>query len=406
MLEIHLRYVRSFLEDASRKVPPELGIDFEGVLQKISSVPHGSNLVVSPSTVLPMIEDSVQGDASFRPQSPDLSHATFLISVLERVEGHTADGNSHGLADKLFNVSLKGLKSSGATSLPPKDEVDGLIDNVFAVKHPMLAFLHEQYFRDTVELVYTAATRDEAIDRFLPMLHMALALGYLFSSKAHRAGCSTAQQKAVNHYLAGQNLLQPLQMTSMIALQSLLCSIVWLVSTCRTAQAHPQVGLAVSLALRLGIHTSSGSLPLEERLLRARVFAAVSYIDMYVSMLLDAPRCLSQVENRSGCHKELALQAATGVKPHISAMLHHLSLLNACVSEADSEAHERAANSLSFEKLQAVREWKEKIGSLSQIRGVSQQEERYLSFFPCQAWLTRPGCASSWRSCTTSSSYT
>lgn len=327
MLEIHLRYVRSFLEDASRKVPPELGIDFDGVLQKISSVPLDPD-ATSHATSAPSASSDVIREKPSSHKAPGISHLAFLTSIVEIL----GDGPSaaHGLLERLFDVPLKESHAE-LPSLPPKKEAMEVIDSLFAAQHPMLIFLHEQYFRDTVELVYTAASRDEAIERFLPMLHIALALGYLFSIRAHRhAGCESVERKAMHHYLAGRNMLQPLRINSMIALQSLLCAIIFLISTCRIAQAHPLIGLAASLTMRLGLHANNAALPAGEKLLRLRALAAVVQVDIYTSMLLELPEFLQQAKIDFSRFNELEAKATEEGEMHVCASLRHLSLLKMC----------------------------------------------------------------------------
>jgi hypothetical protein len=329
MLEIHLRYVRSFLEDAARKVPPELGIDFEDVLRKISSVP------IDP-TASPHVASAPSGDVGAGTEDPSnnrpgrLSHTDFLKSIIEFLDSDSS-GQSFDEVKRLLDLPLADTSKAATTPLPPKVEAIVLINSLFSAQHPMLSFLHEQYFRDTVELVYNAESRDEAIDRFLPMLHIALALGYLFSSETHREhSCDSMLQRAMQHFLTGRGMLQPLRVNSMMALQTLLCAVVWLISTGRVAQAHPLIGLSVSLALRLGLHTKHAGLPAEETMLHAKVMVSIWQVDMHVSMLLDLPGFLQNVEHEALSLDEVQDKAARDEDRRVTASLQHYSLLRLC----------------------------------------------------------------------------
>jgi hypothetical protein len=338
MLEIHLRYVRSFLEDAARKVPPELGIDFEDVLRKISSVPIDAN-ASPPAASVPSAGVDAGTAGSPTDNLSRLSHPDCLKSIVELLDDGPP-GQSYDAVNELFDRPLANAPKAATSPLPPKTEALVLINSLFSAQHPLLAFLHEQYFRDTVDLVYNAESRDEAIDRFLPMLHIALALGYLFSKQTHREeGCEIAQQKSMQHFMTGRSMLQPLRVHTMMALQTLLCAVVWLISTGRVVQAHPLIGLSASLALRLGLHTRHTGLPMEETMLHAKVMVSILQADMFVSMLLELPGFLQNVEYESVSLDEVQAKAAQDKDKRVTASLQHYSLLKLCrTKQTDVEA--------------------------------------------------------------------
>lgn len=299
MLEVHLRYVRAFLQDAARKVPPELGIDFEGVLHKIStaayeppSPPSGSN-----GTSTPAFKDLVASpiSASANPYPPDVqegaSQHAFIVGILDLLNGgQLGSTDDISAVTSLFDLPMPALERSRKVALPSRSQAMALVDALFGARHPMLAFLHEHYFRDMVELVYEVNGPDQGVERFLPMLHFAFALGHLFAPGEHRLdGCKHAHREALRHFQAGKILLQPLEMNNLTALQTVLCAVVFLLSTCRVAAAHPLIGIATTLALRLGLHVRAMSLPDEERYMRAKVFATVFHVDLYASIVLGLP---------------------------------------------------------------------------------------------------------------------
>ncbi|ETN41010.1 uncharacterized protein HMPREF1541_02943 [Cyphellophora europaea CBS 101466] len=318
MLEVHLRYVRSFLQDAARKVPPELGIDFEDVLRKISSAapdvpsPGHDGDVVSRSAFKDLLEpDNAYNNivSPLDPQGP--SQFSFMLQLVQAISGsgNLSDSESSVL-ESLFSGPLPDIDDMDRVSLPPRQLSMSLIDALFAGQHTMPIFLHERYFRDMVDLVYKVQSSHDAIDRFLPLLHFTLALGYLYAKPEHQAaGCENAHREAFRHYQAGQELLQPLDMSSLNGLQTVLCGIAFLISTCRLTVAHPLIGVACSLALRLGLHTKSDGLSSEEQQLRLRVFAAVLHADLYASLVMGLPTFLHPQKSSLALLDELALAA-------------------------------------------------------------------------------------------------
>lgn len=400
MLEIHLRYVRNFLQDASRKVPKELGVDFEGVLRKISGA----------VSVLPETDDEGTGSGdplseragneqsnrrlssrdqfdgrSPRSQYAKIPHPAFLKMLVQELGGAdfaAADGFSETV-DNLFNMPLDDERVAATAALPSRQQALRLIDAVFDSQHPMLAFLHEQYFRDTVDMVYTATSKDDAIDRFLPLLHIILGLGYLYCRSVHeaghnegRAGCEVALEKATAHYLSSRALLQPLGLSTMTTLQALLCSVVWLISTCRIEEAHPSIGLAVSLALRLGLHVSNISLPAEEKMLRGKVFAAIVHIDAYASMILGLPMFLGQADVDFDMFDGLVKQATAERDGQTSAALAQLSLLLICRRDHGNVAATDTDTGL---RMQQIKSWEKKSATLLRhVAGDEYRNKRYV----------------------------
>lgn len=296
LLEVHLRYVSSFLQDAARRVPPELGIDFEGVLRKLHSlgpeVPDRSGDNESaPASVFGDGMDVEYADSpTMRPSSmpSGASQQSFLLELVQRM-GCGSGGSQTELhaVTTLFSVPLPEMSDWASTPIPSQDRAMLLIDALFSSKLPGLAFLHERHFRDMVDLVYESDTPDEGIVRFLPLLHIALALGYLCAPGEHRThGCDHVHDQATRHYQAGQELLEQLEMNNLIALQTVVCAAIFLMSTCRFVAARPLIGLASSLALQLGLHKPSVDLRMEEIRIRAGVFVAILHLDLSASVVL------------------------------------------------------------------------------------------------------------------------
>lgn len=345
MLEVHLRYVRSFLRDAAHKVSPELRADFENVLQKISTVASESSSPPDAS------ESSHQAVMDEIPGYPNLSETTtrssdvlqavsqqsFLRRISQLASGAVNIGNESSAITALFSLPLPEQEAMSAAALPSRRRAMVLIDALFDCQLPLLAFLHERYFRDMVDMLYETDFLDEGVQPFRPLLHFALALGCLFLQTDHETDeCQQAQTEAMQHYMAGQALLQPLMSSNLTALQTVLCAVVFLLSTCRMTMAHPLIGLACSLALRLGLHAKNANLPAEEQLFRARACTAVLHMDILASLVLGLPPFIQQREVDLSVFDHLASEAYQHGHWQTVASVAQLKLLFACRSNEDA----------------------------------------------------------------------
>jgi hypothetical protein len=392
MLEVHLRYVRAFLQDAARKVPPELGIDFEGVLHKIStaafeppsppgqsngsSTPAHRDVLASPSSAT-VVPSNVQEGAS---------QLSFIVEVAELLNAHQA-GWQHDVSTitSLFNLHLPDCERSHAVTLPSKSQASALVDALFSAQHPLLAFLHELYFRDMVDLVYQMKGPDQGIERFLPMLHFAFALGHLFAQGEHRLdGCKHAHKEALRHFQAGRVLLQSLEMNNLTALQTVLCAVVFLMSTCRVASAHPLIGMATSLALRLGLHTCATSLPQEERFMRAKVFTTVFHVDLFASIILGMPSFIQPRKVDMAIFNDLRQGGMPLDDLYSATAVAQLKLLIICKTNEEMTARPDGTGQISFkshvkEAGARLREWRDDISSLLKEVRDNSSGARYIS---------------------------
>lgn len=236
-----------------------------------------------------------------------LSEVSFILRTLELFDrGAYSPHASLGPAMAIFNLPLPieaSTHSSPARSpdanvnspMPERATTMELIGSLFARSHVFLSFLHEQHFRSMVGLLYDPrSSHGDAYNRFLPLFHHVVALGYLFCRPQHQDyGCKFVLGEAMKHFQAGQRLLDVTRCDDLISIQALLCGIVFLMSTSRIAPAHTLIGLASSSAMRLGLHCTTGDSPQmlpDEKHMRVLVFATVVKLDMYASLILDLPR--------------------------------------------------------------------------------------------------------------------
>lgn len=377
---MHLRYVYSFLQDAARKVPPELGIDFEGVLQKIRSVASEvpSRVIGNESGQVPVFKDVMDIEYAASPAthassiSGDVSQQSFILRVIQLMVRDIGNSQNESRAvAALFDADLPDMPDQAPAPLPPQGRAMLLIDGLFNSQQPMLAFLHEPYFRDMVDLVYQADSPDDGIDRFIPLLHFVLALGHLSAEQEHAThACNHPHHEAIRHYHAGQELLQQLEMNNLIALQTVLCAAVFLISTCRLATARPLIGLASSLVLQLGLHETSVDLPTEWHKIRAGIFLAVLHLDMYASVILGMPSFLQPQDLDLTLIDNLASESSQQDDWHTVTSVAQFRLLLICKSNEDSviasgiTGKDKSRHTVVDEACARLRGWMDRVGWL------------------------------------------
>lgn len=96
----------------------------------------------------------------------------------------------------------------------------------------------------------------------------------------------------MRQFTVARTMLDIAHIRTVVSLQSILCVILYLISSARMASAHTFLGAACASALRQGLHfrsTHESSFPEKEKTVRRRVFWTVMNLDMYVSGVLGLP---------------------------------------------------------------------------------------------------------------------
>lgn len=260
------------------------------------------------------------------------SEFSFILHTLELFQQGSAVPPEKRLlvVSNLFSLPLspppQNVQSSLAAFFPSHDDVLALVDAVLSKNHPMLCFLSEHHVKDVVRGTLSAST-----DKHVPLLHMILALGCLFDPSKHRGeGCRDTMHRATDHFHMGVALLKPLEVNDITSLQTLVCAVVFLVSTSRITAAHSLIGTACSSVLRLGLHTL-GSDPLGTtpagRVSRIRLLATVMRLDLFASLVLDLPPFLHRDAVPPALLARLASEAEAEQDLVSAAALRHVCLL-------------------------------------------------------------------------------
>ncbi|RVX70396.1 hypothetical protein B0A52_05895 [Exophiala mesophila] len=272
--------------------------------------------------------------------------------------------------------------------LPNKDDATRLLDTVFKRTHPFLGFLHEPSFCSMVTILYGQSPEEnDTRTQFLPLFHHAIALGYLWDRDWHRQrGCDVAMDSAMFHFKIGQKLLDTTQLDSLVSLQALLCSAIFLISTSRISRAYAFLGLASSTAIRLGLHcdvTSKPNIAWQERSMRIAAFISLGRLDLYASLVLDLPALLPDTVLDTGINTVYATLGHCGTREvdnTIEASIQHLELLRftsttrraVFTDVTTGEAVESIDSNLLGALDERLRHWTQKISHL--LAQVTQQE--------------------------------
>ncbi|KAJ9499933.1 Gypsy retrotransposon integrase-like protein 1 [Exophiala xenobiotica] len=180
--------------------------------------------------------------------------------------------------------------------LPSRQTATELLDVAFGQTYQLLQFLDEPDFQRQTDRIYELDPIDfaDSDHDFLPLFYAVTAIGYLFDRKMHeKYGCKGAVNQAMRHFIAARRMVNLDHCTDIVSLQTLLCFILFLMSTARLANAHTYLGLAVAAAMRMGLHTRTCSTPENlselEKDVRRRVFWTIVKLDIYSGTVLGLP---------------------------------------------------------------------------------------------------------------------
>jgi hypothetical protein len=146
------------------------------------------------------------------PWEPKFYGAPSGLAFLHRTEeffnprGELADDwdSTKSVISQLFDAPLPNDPPGGANNfptvqLPHKEKVSAMLITLFRATYLVFPILHEPTFYQDVDRLYTKdpIEYDEADRAFLPLFHLTLALGYLFSRDSHQNyGCQKAVTEA------------------------------------------------------------------------------------------------------------------------------------------------------------------------------------------------------------------
>ena len=95
----------------------------------------------------------------------------------------------------------------------------------------------------------------------------------------------------MRHFIAARRMIDLDRCRDIPTLQTLLCLVLFLISTARLATAHTFIGLAVAAAMRMGLHSQASCEGLSdvEKYVRRRTFWTIVKLDIYSGTVLGLP---------------------------------------------------------------------------------------------------------------------
>ena len=206
----------------------------------------------------------------------------------------------HTALTHLFDTPLpdkQALSSNVPIShlLPSRDTATRLLHIVFEQTHQLFQFLDEPSFHEAANRIYDTDPIEftDSDHDFLPLFFAVMAIGYLFDPERHQKyGCRRTIDQAMRHFIAARQMIDVTRCHDLIALQTVLCFVLFLMSTARLATAHTYVALAAAAAMRMGLHaqtSTTGDFPQEEKDARRRIFWTIVKLDIYTGTILGLP---------------------------------------------------------------------------------------------------------------------
>lgn len=370
-LQNHVSQARGWLQTIKDKNPGHVaGLDLDECIRILDfTVPD--HIPSSPSPLqTPGVEateghghmperhsNMLMGHDRFVEKEPEVScfygaysDISFILRTIELLETRpSSDSQDQRLRDicNLFSRPLQVQPDSLDSNLSIYDVPDNatkLLDAVFSRGNLMLCFLVEKPLRDAA-----ADPRNRSTPRNrLQLLHLVLALGYLYSPEEHGGHqCEDALRQATKHFCTGMMAGMAGLGQDLTSVQTLLCAIVFLFSGYRTSMAHSLIGTVCSSALRLGLlftPSVASDATGDVETMRIRLLAAVLVADMLGSMILDLPPFVHRDTIPRARLLELATEAEARDDLLTAALLRQCSLLLVPLSARTHAVGGSAAN--------------------------------------------------------------
>ncbi|KAI5781651.1 fungal-specific transcription factor [Peziza echinospora] len=178
------------------------------------------------------------------------------------------------------------------TKLPVREVADILVECCFEDACALMRFIHRPSFDRSVDRIYNIPRADwnQNDKRFLPLLYLSFAVGYLFAGD-REDGVMRATSEGTKYFLAGRCMIEITDCRDIMSIQAVILMIIFLQSSTKMSTCYSYVGIALSAALRMGLHrTIELNMTPIERETRKRIFWTVRKMDTYVSALLGLPK--------------------------------------------------------------------------------------------------------------------
>ncbi|KAI5804462.1 fungal-specific transcription factor domain-containing protein [Geopyxis carbonaria] len=194
--------------------------------------------------------------------------------------------------------SPQGESLPDTSLLPSKEVVNILVETCLDYACVLMRFIHRPTFMAMLKRIYETSPEnyDEEENTFLPLLYLALGVGCLFVSDTEKLGIGNCHDEAIKYFSAGRRMIEMTDIRDIYSLQAVLLMIIFLQSSARMSTCYSYVAIALSAAVRMGLHRSLPDTKFNpvEREIRKRIFWTCWKMDTYVGALLGLPKGISQ----------------------------------------------------------------------------------------------------------------
>lgn len=183
--------------------------------------------------------------------------------------------------DNLPDITLFPVKKEKAIEL-----VETCLDKACV----LMRFVHKPTFMAMTDRLYKLRPEDYEDDEntFLPLFYLALAVGCLFLEGDENYN----KESSMKFFTAGRRMIEMTDIRDIFSLQAVLFMTIYLQSSTRMSTCYSYVGIALSAAVRMGMHRSIPDAMFDpiEREVRKRIFWTCWKMDTYVGAILGLPK--------------------------------------------------------------------------------------------------------------------
>ena len=133
----------------------------------------------------------------------------------------------------------------------------------------------------------------------------------------------------MRHFIAARQMMDVTNCRDIESLQTLICFILFLMSTARLVTSHTYTGLALTSAIRLGLHSQgpvNDAFTEEEQGERRRVFETIVKMDIYTSSVLGLPSLTDLPKLESTLMRDVQLELESSQKDENTAVYESLAV--------------------------------------------------------------------------------
>ncbi|KAF8470534.1 fungal-specific transcription factor domain-containing protein [Kalaharituber pfeilii] len=263
----------------------------DSVEDGISDSSDSDSMLESMVEAAGRLEIDETGAMDFHGHSSSIAFLAHIRSNFQRVLGEDVATSIKAAVPKGFQ-SVCAPQPAEKHILPSREVASVLVESCLDDACALMKFVHRPTFDMMFNRMYVIpqaewGTQEKA---FLPLLYQALAVGCLFT-EAEEMGVAHAITEGTKYFLAGRRLVEITDCRNIPALQAVILMIIFLQSSTKMSTCYSYVGIALSAAVRMGLHRSMNlKLSPIEREVRKRIFWVVRKMDTYVSALLGLPK--------------------------------------------------------------------------------------------------------------------